>query len=79
MNKSPCVQECPRRTTTCKVDGSCREFIAYEKERMERYEERKKEGEKNYAANPWHGEGRRRSIRKKDRYKMKKMRRGGRA
>lgn len=74
MNKSPCVQDCPRRTATCKVDGSCKEFIEYDKARMARYEERKVQGEKNRASNPWLGAAHQRIIKKNSRYQMRKMR-----
>lgn len=43
-NGCPCVQGCPKRTATCKVDSSCQEFIEYEKARMDRYEERQQCG-----------------------------------
>lgn len=73
-NGCPCVQGCPKRTATCKVDGSCQEFIEYEKARMDRYEERQQRGERWYATNPYYGASRKRITRKLDLYKMKKMR-----
>ncbi len=72
--KCPCAKECQRRTATCKVDGSCPDFEAYEKERMRSYAERTKQGEKQYAANPYFDASHQRSIRALDRRKLKNMR-----
>lgn len=73
-NKCPCVPECPRRSSTCKVDGSCPEFIEYDKARMAHYEERRVQGEKNRASNPFLGAAHQRIIKKNSRYQMRKMR-----
>lgn len=73
-NKCPCVPECPRRSGTCKVDGSCPEFKEYEKRRMQGYEEKRERGEKWQAANPYLGAAHQRIIRQKAVYQLKKMR-----
>lgn len=75
MNKSPCVQDCPRRTATCKVDGSCPDFEVYEKVRMKSYAEKAKARDKAIATNPRLGAAHQRIIKKNDRYKVRKMRR----
>ena len=74
MIKCPCVPECPRRSATCKVDGSCQEFMAYEEERVHGYAERDKRREERYAANPWLGAAHQRIIKKNNRHQMRKMR-----
>lgn len=74
MIKCPCVPDCPRRSGTCKIDGSCPEFIEYDKARMAHYEERKVQGEKNRASNPFLGAAHQRIIKKNNRYQMRKMR-----
>lgn len=73
--KCPCVPECPRRTATCKVDGSCQEFKAYEKERMHGYAEKDKQREKSIATNPRLGAAHQRIIKETSRYQMRRVRR----
>lgn len=73
-NGCPCVQDCPRRTGTCKVDGSCPEFIEYDKARMKGYEEKRERGERWYATNPFFGAAHQRIIKQNVAYQLKKMR-----
>ena len=72
--KSPCVQDCPNRTATCKI--SCPKNLAYEKElsvwRKER--ERQIRGEQDYAAHLVMLSDRRR---KHNRYKRKGVGKNG--
>ena len=66
--KSPCVQDCPNRTATCKI--SCPKNQAYEKELSVWREERERQihGEQDYAAHLVRLAERRR---KHERYKRK--------
>lgn len=72
--KSPCVQDCPRRTATCKI--SCPKNLAYEKELSVWREERERQihGEQDYAAHLVMLSDRRR---KHDRYKRKGVGKNG--
>ena len=73
-NRCPCVAECPRRTATCKVDGSCDDFIAYERRRIAGYAEKDKAREKRYASNPYLGAAHQRIIKENNRYQRRRVR-----
>lgn len=73
--KCPCVPDCPRRTATCKVDGSCPEFIEYDKARIAGYAENDRRCQKNRASNPYLGAAHQRILKENNRYQMRRMRR----
>ena len=35
--KNPCTQDCPKRTPTCKFDGTCGKYIEWRKAKDEHY------------------------------------------
>lgn len=72
--KSPCVQDCPNRTATCKI--RCPKNLAYEKELFIWREERERQirGEQDYADHLVMLSDRRR---KHDRYKRKGVGKNG--
>lgn len=47
--KSPCTRDCPNRTATCKVDGTCEKYAGYEDAKKDYYEARQRQLEADNA------------------------------